>query len=258
MKKLIFLFSILAITIGMSSCQSVAEQKLKKAIEQANKSCPLDMGMVGQITSMKYDSDTKYVINTVLTDEDVVDLVYLNENKNEAVSAMKLALDQNEDTRKMLKLMTEAGAGMTYIYEGNLSGTICEVSLSPEEIKDLYENPVSEDVKYKMIIKTAVENEGSRCPYTIDEGLEMVSVEDDGENVIYTCSADEELFDMDLMESMKGDLKGSIAETLNDLSAQDFIKALRQENHGIIYRYVGNKTGKQVDIVFDNDDLWQY
>ena len=127
-----------------------------------------------------------------------------------------------------------------------------------EELKEKLDKQLTQGDINEMLEENLVFTANSSCPYIVEEGLTMISVEDDGENVIYTAEVDEELYDIGLFILNKESCKQSIKEMFNDQSAQQEMKVFTSVNRGIVYRYVGNKSKKSIDITFTPIELKKY
>ena len=82
---LMLLCSVSLLMIVMTGCQ---EAKLKTVIGIANKQCPLDMGEVGNITSIIYDGDN--VVYTLNMNEEITNIKILKDNPESMKSSIKM------------------------------------------------------------------------------------------------------------------------------------------------------------------------
>ena len=115
---LMLLCSVSLLMIVMTGCQ---EAKLKTVIGIANKQCPLDMGEVGNITSIIYDGDN--VVYTLNMNEEITNIKILKDNPESMKSSIKMMFQNPAaDVKEMLKLMAKCNSGLHMIFVGNKSG----------------------------------------------------------------------------------------------------------------------------------------
>lgn len=99
----------------------------------------------------------------------------------------------------------------------------------------------------KLQITVSLTN--AKCP--IDMGLagSIESIELGDENVIYTIKLNEQFSNIEAMEQNKEDIARSIVNSMsNEESAQELMKILVEENFGIEYVFIGNKSGQKMNI----------
>lgn len=70
MKKIIFVSILMLTSLFFYSCDS-SKKELQAGIESANKECPMNLGMVGEISSMEFDEDEDEVIMTMTISKDM-------------------------------------------------------------------------------------------------------------------------------------------------------------------------------------------
>ena len=76
--------------------------------------------------------------------------------------------------------------------------------------------------------------------------------------MIYICRVDEDLCDKDQIEANAVEVKKCIVETLSDqtdIATQLFIKYCVNCNRNITYRYIGNQSEVQPDVVITVSEL---
>lgn len=88
---------------------------------------------------------------------------------------------------------------------------------------------------------------------TVVEGMVMTKVFDDSENVVYLYDVDEEILDMDAMETNRDEVQASLDQYLdymdNDPAGGAFLMACRNAGRNISYCYRGTSTGKTVTFI---------
>lgn len=92
------------ILTSVTSCENENVKKLKREIEATDNQCPYNMGMLGDILSLKYDEKAKDVQMYFLLNNDLLSIETLENNEQTALQSMKLSFSKGE-SREMLELM---------------------------------------------------------------------------------------------------------------------------------------------------------
>lgn len=145
-KGILILF-VCAITSVFCSC---VENKLKAAVEESNKSCPISLGISGELTSFSYKDNSVQILYTL--DEQFADIDALAANP-EGMKTTCTAWMRNEESKEMLKLMIEANANLIYVFKGKTSGKEATFRLSTDDLKNVLDKPMAtNDEKLKLAI----------------------------------------------------------------------------------------------------------
>lgn len=246
----LFLFAIVAIACAACSNDSA----LKMQIESGKKVCPINLGMAGKLTSMDYDSKEKQVEFLFTVNKQIMDVEDIKKDASIAKESMKLALSKG-DLNKLLGMMVDADASLKVVYKNKGSNDDFSIVIPAEELKAIYENPMSEEDSDRMLLQNSIKQEQHRLPTTIERGLKVVDVKDNGKNLVYTCEVDENLYEIITMEESKDELKSNMRSMLKDRSMRQQAKILSKLNKGFVYEYVGNPSGKKVVIEFTPEEL---
>ena len=244
--KILFLCLI---SVCLFSCENANEKKLKREIEVANQQCPMNMGMLGDMISMKYDEKDKEVQMYLVVNDDFFNIDVLRNNENMARQSMKLSFSKGE-SREMLKEVIDAGASISITYKSGSTGKTFKMAQSLDDLKEIYDNPISDSEISTLMLANTIAMEDSRCPYIIDEGMEMTSVRDDGENIIYSCRLDEDIYDMSYFKYAYNDVKEGVSSVFDDPVVKRELSLIVSQGKNLIYRYSGDRSGEYVDITF--------
>ena len=88
MRQFLLATFLLLASFVFNSCDS-SKTELQTNIEAANKECPMDLGMFGEISSMEFDEDADEVIMTMTISKDMpLKISALNKLKNTLKRAM--------------------------------------------------------------------------------------------------------------------------------------------------------------------------
>ena len=91
----------------------------------------------------------------------------------------------------------------------------------------------------------------------VDEGLVIDSMTREGEKVYYCYTVDEEVLDMNCLDENRDVMKENISEDLGQLSGDEKIgfQKIADSDMLLIYCYVGNITGRTLELTFNAEDL---
>ncbi len=112
----------------------------------------------------------------------------------------------------------------------------------------------SKTSKNDAMLNIALEQINKQLPADLGDGLTMDKVDLTPEYVVYNYTYDE-----NEIPELAGDKEVMRAELKKQLEAgQDvraFCDAVKETGRGIRYHYVGQPSGKELDITFENDEL---
>lgn len=255
MRKLIVLFSIVVL-VGLASCENSKLARLKKTIKEVNDECPVDMGMIGNIVSYKFDENENEVQINISVDEDNLNIDFIRDNEEMIISSMKLSLLKADD-KKLEKEAIDAGVGMSFIYTGVSTGKSHKLTLTLDDLKDIINNnnSLSEKEIDEILLAQQIASVDASCPFFIDEGMKIVRAYDDGNNVVYVALIDEDIYDLETLLYSRHEIKKGMKETFGDPTMKLFIERLKSLGKGLVYRYQGDRSGKSIDITFTTEEL---
>lgn len=246
--------SLSLLMILLAGCQEV---KLKAAIEIANKQCPVDMGEVGKITSIVYDGNN--VIYTFNVNEENVNIKALRDNpESMKESIMVMSQHPTQEVKTMLELVVKCNAGLQMIFVGNDSGNKATCELTTDEIKKALNAEVGTTENSLARLEAQVKMANLQFPMQAGEEILIEKLELDDKSITYICRVDEDLCDIEQLESSYDAVKEGIVEELTsqtDAPTQLFIKTCVDCNKSIVYRYIGDESEAQFDVEITVDEL---
>lgn len=261
MKKIIIIIGFVFSLLLLAGCVDGNKTKLKKEIAVANVDCPINMGIIGDLLSIKYQEKENRIIMYYSINEEVGGGVFLQKNKEKLHQQFRLSFSKSE-SQQMLKDIVNAKASVLMVYKAPSSGKTTKFELPYEELKELQTNPMSDHDIQRIMIVNKIDVENARCPYKSDEGMTTTKVALVDNFIVYYYEMDESLYDMEDIRRQASYLKEADESNLknmnNDLYIQNELKLLVNQNIGYKYRYYGNKSKKYVDIDFTSDELSKY
>lgn len=258
MKRIIYLFTVILGLIAMSACQDENVKKLKKEIATANASCPINLGISGDLLSIKYQEKENRVIYYFSINEEIGGALFLRDNKDKLMKQTRLYLSSS-DTQQFVDGIVKAKASVMFIYKSPSSGKTVKVEVPYVDLKDLKEYPMSESEIQRLTIETQVELENSTCPNKLEEGMTMTRVELVDNYIVYYLEIDESLGDMNQFKRYQPELKENLRDYFksmkDDMTMKYSIQLYVDQNIGIHYRYYGNKSKEYVDVIFTPQEI---
>lgn len=248
--------AIVIMTLMVASCKK--ESKLQQSVRQANKGCPVSIGVSGEMTAVTLDEST----NTVIID-------YLMNEKYFNIDVMKTKTDMLKEQVYSLiataegdvKVMTEellaADANLTLRYTGKDSGKTVEITLSSKEIKQARETGEAFATPMKLL-ENAILLTNEQAPMTVDAATTMTELVIEGDFATYHYMIDEKQVPIHKISDMRDQMKENLRSTIKnnpDPALKDFINLCKKANKGIAYRYEGMQSGNTCTIEFTTDEL---
>lgn len=260
-KRLTHILTIFFSLIVITSCEDANVTKLKKEINTANLSCPISMGISGDLISIKYYEKNNSVLLYYSLNEDIAGAVFLKKNKDNMMKQFRLLLS-NKESMQLVKDMVNAKASLMIIYKTPSTGKTVKFSVPYEELKEIKESPLTDLEIKKMMIENKVAIENAACPGKESDGMIQTKVAIVDDMLVYYIQLNEDVYDIKSMQMMQDELKGEIHQSLknmrNDPTIQKELQLLYSLDMGYMYRYYGKDSKKYVDVVLAADELSQY
>ena len=124
--------------------------------------------------------------------------------------------------------------------------------------------PVDDDYGYDDIdspesfLETAIADYKSTLPIDVGNGITITDIQLTSNNVVYIAECDEDLIDVDVLNTMKATLKKemrSIVVDDTDEDTQAFLQFCRKSHRGVAYKYVGSQSGKTCLVTIPYSEL---
>lgn len=252
MKKCINFLMLVVVAVMFVSCGG--DTALKMQIESGQKHCPMNLGMAGKLTSMSYNEDDKEVDFLFTVNPQVMDVKAMEADPENTKNTLRLSLSKG-DMKKLLQMMVDAGASLKVTYKNRGKKDEFVTTFSADELKNILDNPMSEEETNKLILSSQIKSERNKLPYNIEKGLKVTDIQDNGAMLTYVCEVDEDLYELDEMGAAKEELKGNMRKMLKDRSMRQQAEILASLNKGFEYKYVGVPSGKSVVVSFSAAEL---
>jgi len=239
----------------MMGCSN-AEQKIKAGVEACNENCPMNLGDVGSMESVTYEDGC--VVYSFLLNEGVANIEALEAHPELAKESMKAMVNRNDkNTAALIELIKESDSKMKFVLSDGTKST--EIVLSAEELDEALNTEVSPLEKLQMQIDI------TRAQMPLDDGSGIIItdllLEDD--NVIYVAQVNEDLLSIDDIITNAEAVHDNILDMAKQVTSMAnspeaaFMKIVVENEKNLAYRYVGSKSGKQIDVCLTVEELKQ-
>ena len=246
MKKILVAAFLALVSFAFVACDN-AKKRLQTEIENVNEtSCPMDMGMVGELTSVEYDPDENEVTMTVTFSANLpIKPSSLSGMKNTVKRVMFTGWMNNSDVTKTFKDIADAKASLCVVMQKAVGEDELRINVSESEIKDLVDGNIDQ-VSSREMLELMASITNVQCPLRIDEATVLSTVSVEGDNFVYNYSVDESVVNMDLLQANLYKVEGEVRQKMlsNDPTVTSIV-ALAKENDAVfVHRYTGDQTGQ--------------
>lgn len=256
MKHYLLATLLLLTSFGFYSCDS-SKEELKAKIEAANKECPIDLGLVGSISSYQFDEDADEVIITMTISKELpIKINVLNKLKNTLKRAMLGNWANSPSGRQLMKEIVKADSKLTFIMQLEEGNENLKIRLTKDEIKDLAERKI-DPVSPREILEINVTSTNAQCPMQVDEYTTLSSAALEGNYFVFNYSIDENMVPIESIEQNEAAVKATLQEAIAspDPMMKQMIKVCKNANTGLKYRYVGDISGSACVITLEPSEL---
>lgn len=259
MKKLLLLF-LLAPSITMAQApvvpptkhagkaqQNTIKPELRNYVaEVLNSQCPYD---IGSMTVTKYYIDGNNVVIVYSVDENIIKIDDIRSASNEQKETLLSVYRYAPELKHFVNLMAESKAGLVNLYIGSKSHKQCRVVLFSKEIasaakvKDSDKDPL-------RLLTIYVESYNERLPEMIDNGIMNTRVLIENFYVVYEYVLDEDIHSVEQWIEEREERKNNFLKTISTIDGQEKTEfmIIVMAKKGIIYRYIGDVSGKTCEI----------
>ena len=142
MKKVLFVLMMAICTSLFSSFDGVLNNVLKQRLEQAREGLPMqiDEGLVMDDITLGDNG----IVYHITVSEELYDMDILKENAPEVkkgiIADYENTINDDQELKEFLEAAVELNKPLNYKYEGNTSGNIVRIKISPNDIKEVLES----------------------------------------------------------------------------------------------------------------------
>lgn len=245
------LLTLLAVILMAVSCSNAPKNKIILQVQAINEQCPIDLGIMGEITRVSYEEDENLVQFVCSINENLVNIDALKSCDLVKKSA-KLGW-QNEESKNMIKTLLEAGATLTMTYK--CGDRNADFNFTAEELQEIVDFNANDNEINVLYLENQAGLTNLQCPLVVDEMTVMTGAEVKNNTWIYFYEIDESSVSIEDIKAYAPTLKTEIKAAFNDPMARVLKLKLVEAGYNLEYRYKGNSSGEETSILFTPDEL---
>lgn len=156
----------------------------------------------------------------------------------------------------LIDKLAEENCGLKIVISSSAKGKF-ECSATVDEIQSLRKRfELDPHEALYSLLSMSMEAERANLPMQIEEGITMTDYSLDGENIVITAEMDENQYSIDELNANISAVKNSmINDGVNDADSKALFDMCKVCHTGLVYRYVGNRTHKQCNIIINSDEI---
>lgn len=257
MRKRFFVAAVVAVLSVFAFVACFGQSRLEKLVKEINDQCPIKAGELGEVTGAEVKEEG--AVFTLMVDETVFNIDALNSNPDIIRQSLLESLkNPSDEVKALVDELKLCNSSLTYIYKGKTSGKTTSVTITSDEIKNASKMSTSDqDPEALLNAQIAVTN--VQLPLQIDEATIMTRLEREGNCVVYYYEVDETLVDFDYLEENASSVEEMLTMQLQqqkyDVGSATFIRACKENNTNIVYRYIGTNTGRTLSFTVNIDNV---
>lgn len=238
---------------------STGDPQIRQIIDSLNKSCPITINSTIEMVKFAYENNEVTMIYAV--DEDAVNFQQLKENPELMKQSLRQNIANSTSLRPLLTLLLASKSSLGVMFHSKTSKSSAKARLSYEEIEEIAKTQANEPADYESQLANQIKMTNLNLPKMLDEITRGEKVSIEGKMVVYsnTILEDSEFSLADMKGKEKkafiAIMKLNTYSSFKDPLANRFVKLVVATGRGLAYHYVGDKSGKTMDVVFTNKDL---
>ena len=243
MKKFYTLLLVATLALSFSSC-NFSQAKLRTIINELNKECPIEMGVMGSMSHATYENDTVTFFYQI--DGTLLNFPALKENIDEFHKNM-LESYRNTDSESFLMILqtiAKSDATLKVVMSDKNSDNEIALYFDKEELSDLSRTTQHDPEENLEAIVNTCTLQGET---DMGDGMTQSQVTLDGGFISYVILCDEEVYDIDLLAENEAEIYANIIDEFqqHDPVMDKMLKDLVATNRGIRYIYRGSTSGNE-------------
>lgn len=236
MKKILFPALVLALA-ALCACTSPSRKAADASVAKMEKQCPVQVDGYGILTDVKVDGNS--VVYTFDGEDSPFDADGLKKSPDVASKAAASMLSHSA-MQSELKTIAKADMALTVILKDG-DDTV-EVNFPVEEVKAMAENVNTDHQLDEDMLAARLKLIMSEMPEDFADDIDVVSVTDDGDYIIYDCQM-EDGKTVDMVRENRMDVEESMYTRLNTPKALSQFTLERKLRKGMKFNFKDAKNG---------------
>lgn len=204
-------------------------------MDSTNKKCPIPMGAMGNV-SVAYFDETVPAIVYAISVADGFSYTLMNKPDNDPSMKKQIVETFDMTTTKMLfEMLINDGVAIKYIFMLPQSDQKVTITLTPAEMQQILNNPLSDYERAVRWVNTSVQNENAACPVSVGDGITMNSARLEGKMVVYRMTVDRDSYET--LNSLGSEAKQNMLTSMSDVAMRKIVKSYATAGVGVKYIY---------------------
>ena len=253
---------LLLLFFCLTACNS-SNSKLKTIIAQSQSAYPEESkDGITICEGFSFDDNDNLVISYTLRENPDINYVvpkFKDELvKKSAIVTLKLDVANNANTLEILELTAKEKKNLVLTYKGNLTHKTKRISLSTKELEEIIHCSADAKTLIRESLNVQVEQQASRLPLQLSEGLVFSSIKIEENNIVYDYTMDDALAENSPIatnpSSVKQNLLNEVANT-NKTSMLELFRMCIEADYGFLMRFTTAVSKKKYQISFTPKEL---
>lgn len=256
MKRISQYLNAILVVMAMCVCTSCdfKSSPIKDAIESAQSSLPMDLGMAGSLETLEFDESASVLTMTINVNEQLMNIEKIKAHQELMKKSMMMNWIET-DFKAILDYCAKEGISLAVVYNEQTSDKSMTIKFAPDEIKSMLDDAASSNCEDKLDMQIQLTK--LQLPMMVDEVTLLYDMRDNGEYVDYVYTVDEDGASMDYLRQNEEAFRENLLLNLQseDLTLSHFTDLCKQCGRGVRYVYEGSNSGDEVVISFDNSEF---
>lgn len=227
-----------------------AYKKLRDGIKEANKQCPISLGILGEMTSITFEDGV--LLFSYDIDETYFNVATLAQDRQAMKNNMKTMLSNPQgDVRTLMQLVIDADCKLKTTMHGRTSDAVASATFKADELEEIMNSEVTPHEKLVMSIQSTQ----AQLPLNADVGMMVTELKLEGDDVVYVVEMDESMYSVSMVRENKAAVKETIVNNVRNMGPieREFIKLVINDDANLVYRYA--TSSGHVDVKITNAEL---
>lgn len=235
-----------------STISVTADKKLvlREAAESAHQSCPISLGIVGELTNIVFYDETlilRYDIN-----ETYMSVATLSKDRQALHNNIKTMLSNPQGCVKdIMQMVIDADCRLRVLVHGKSSDAVASTVFKADELKILMNTEVSPHEK----LTAAIASTQTQLPLNADVGMKITELFQEDGDVVYVVKCDDSMYNISDLRQARDPIKSTMTNNIRNMGPveREFIKLVVNGDANLVYRYA-TRSG-HIDIKYTNAEL---
>lgn len=246
------------LTVIAASCsESGAKADLEKQTEELDSTCPISIGIAGDLVSAEYDMSDNALTLSYAFAPMIADIDVIERHKKDFVNMLKI-IYSNESMSDFIKLVDKAECSFKIVIKVKGDVKAAELMMTRDDIREITDLKMSEIEKSDIFLGFTEMITNARTPMQVDEATLLTNVKLNDTAFVYYYEVDDGMIDMEQLRQLAPSLKGHVAQMFSDPAMKQLIDNLVTVGKGLTYSYTDKEASDSTMMSYSVDELRMY